>query len=100
VSAPDDKIVTRQILSYFVRNPNAVDSLHGIAPWRLLDEIVHQRVMAAGDALQWLVGEGILKQETRPGLRPVFSLDPDRAEDAERLLEELTAATKRRKEEE
>jgi hypothetical protein len=87
-------MVARQILSYFVRNPHAVDSLEGIAPWRLLDETVHQRVMAARDALEWLVERGILKQEARPGLRPVFSLDPDRAADAERLLSELRAAVR------
>jgi hypothetical protein len=84
--------VTRQVLSYFVRNPQAVDSLEGVARWRLLDEAIHLQVNAARDALQWLVERGVLRQMTGPGLQPVFSLDPDRIEDAQRLLAELTAA--------
>jgi hypothetical protein len=88
-------MVARQVLRYFVRNPQAIDSLEGIAPWRLLDETIHQRVSAARDALQWLVEEGVLKEEARPGLRPVFSLDPEQMERAERLLAELTATEPR-----
>ena len=87
-------MVTRQILSYFIRNPQAVDSLEGVARWRLLDEAIHLRVHAAREALEWLVECGVIRQVTGPGLQPVFSLDPDRRDEAERLLAELTAANR------
>jgi hypothetical protein len=94
VAAPRDVTVTRQVLSYFVRNPQAVDSLEGVARWRLLDETIHLQVNAARDALEWLVERGVLRQMTRPGLQTVFSLNPDRVDDAQRLLAELTAAAR------
>jgi hypothetical protein len=87
-----DPVVTRQVLSYFVRNPQAMDSLEGVARWRLLDEIVHLRVSETSEALAWLVERGVLQQTEGPGRAPVFSLDPERKEEAERMLAELIAA--------
>jgi hypothetical protein len=82
--------VASQVLSYFIRNPQAVDSLEGITRWRLLDEAIHQRVKATHEALLWLVERGVLRQvQQGPGVEPVFSLNPDRKEEAERLLAEL-----------
>jgi hypothetical protein len=82
-------------LSYFVRNPQAVDSLEGVARWRLLDEAVHFRVSATHEALLWLVERGLLRQSQGPGLQTVFWLDPDQKEEAERLLADLTAQSSR-----
>jgi hypothetical protein len=67
-----------------------VDSLEGVARWRLLEEAIQRRVNATQDALEWLVERGVLRREQGPGLEPVFSLDPDKKEEAERLLAELT----------
>ncbi len=72
-----------------MRNPEAVDSLEGVARWRLLDEAVHHRVNATHEALRWLVERGVLRQAQGPGLKPVFWLDPDRKEEAERLLAQI-----------
>lgn len=91
MASSDDLTVTRQVLSYFVRNPQAVDSLEGIARWRLLDEAIHVQVSAAREALGWLVARGVLREVAGPGHQPVFSLDPERKEAAERLLAELMA---------
>ena len=83
--------LSTEILSYFVRNAQAVDSLEGIVRWRLLDETIHQRVNAAHEALQWLVDQGVLQVTQRPGVEAVFSLNPTRKIEAERLLTKLTA---------
>jgi hypothetical protein len=91
IDMPKDPAVTRHVLSYFVRNPQAVDSLEGLARWRLLDEVVHLRVSETHEALAWLVERGILLQTEGPGRAPVFSLDPERKEEAERLLVESAA---------
>jgi hypothetical protein len=90
-AAPGDVTVTHQVLSYFLRNPQAVDSLEGVARWRLLDEAIHVQVSAAREALDWLVERGVIRRTEGPGLPPVFSLDPDRARDAEALLAQLTS---------
>lgn len=72
-----------------MRNPEAVDSLEGVARWRLLDEAVRHRVNATHDALLWLVERGVLRQAQGPGLKPVFWLDPNMKEEAERLLAQI-----------
>ena len=90
-----DVTVTRQVLSYFVRHPQAVDSLEGVARWRLLDEVIHVRIDETRAALAWLVARGILRQTDTPGQQPVFSIDRGRIGEAERLL--ATLATKRRR---
>ena len=81
----------RHVLSYFIRHPQAVDSLEGIARWRLLDEAVHHAVNDTHEALNWLVAHGVLRQVGGPGLKAVFSLVPAKKEEAERLVAELRA---------
>ena len=92
-----DVTVMRQVLSYFVRHPRAVDSLEGVARWRLLDEVIHVRVEETRRALDALVARGILRQTDGPGLQPGFSIDGDRIAEAERLLAELASPKRRRR---
>jgi hypothetical protein len=67
--------VARQIMTYFVRNPNAADSLEGIARWRLLDEAVHRTVGETSLALADLVRRGLLTCTQVQGGAPIYSLD-------------------------
>ena len=62
------------------------DSVEGIASWRLLEEIVQQRVTETEKALRWLVAKGYLDRRARATGAPVYKLNPDRRADAERLL--------------
>jgi hypothetical protein len=78
--------MVKQIVSYFVRNPTATDSLEGIAHWRLLEEAVHRNVSATEKALQWLVKEGYLLEIDRPRSQRLFRLNPLRQKDAEALV--------------
>jgi hypothetical protein len=66
--------VARQIMTYFVRNPNAADSLEGIARWRLLDEAVHRTVGETSLALADLVKRGLLTCTPVQGGAPIYSL--------------------------
>jgi hypothetical protein len=50
----------KEVLSYFLRNPQAADTLEGVARWRLLDEPVHRSVEEINQALEWLVAQGFL----------------------------------------
>ncbi len=75
-----------EILSYFMRNPRAADSLEGIARWRLLDEVIYRKVRETSEALQWLVERGFLIENSAPGLRPIFRLNPDRVVDSAEAL--------------
>ena len=46
----EPKGIAKEILSYFLRNPQAADNLEGVARWRLLEQTVHRSVEeTAGD---------------------------------------------------
>lgn len=82
---PDPEAV-REILRYFVRNPQAADDLEGIARWRLLDELVTRRLEQTERALDWLVARGFLYATVTAGSRPIFSSNPDKAAEAREFL--------------
>jgi hypothetical protein len=74
------------ILSYFVRNPQAADNLQGVGRWRLLEEALYSDLDRVERALRWLVNEGFLLVMSKPGMDDVFTLNPRRVADARRLL--------------
>jgi len=76
----------REILSYFLHNPQAADSLEGVARWRLLEETVHRTVGEINEAIGWLVAHGFLLEESVAGSGPMFSLNHEQAAEAERIL--------------
>ena len=78
----------KEILSYFLRNPEAADTLTEIARWRLMHETVRRSVEATENALNWLIAEGYVREETRVGTQRIFQLNSERREDAESFLEE------------
>jgi len=76
----------RQILSYFVRNPSAADSLEGIARWRLLEEAIHRNIAETEESLRWLVKEGYLVEMTQMHSSRLFRLNPEKKKEAESVL--------------
>lgn len=84
---PEPRIVS-QILSYFVRNPKAADSLEGVAHWRLLEEQVHRTLQQTELALSWLVAREFLQEIPTSGSARIFRLNPERNKDAVRFLTE------------
>lgn len=79
--------VAKQILSYFLRNPEVCDSLTELARWRLMEETVRLSVENTQAALNWLVAEGYVQREVRVGTESLFRLNPTRQKDAESLIE-------------
>jgi len=78
--------LVKQILSYFLRNPNAADSLEGITRWRLLEEQIHRNLQETEVALAWLVDEGFLDEIRNQGTTPIFRLNADRRADVPSFL--------------
>jgi hypothetical protein len=76
----------REILEYFLRNPNAADSLEGIARWRLLEQVIHRTIVETEGALKWLVEEGYLIAVEQRRSRPLFRLNPEKHLAAGKLL--------------
>jgi hypothetical protein len=80
-----DPAVVKQVLSYFVRHPHAIDDLEGIARWRLLEEAVRDRVEETRLALSWLVEHDYLRP-MRSGAAAMFGLNADKVGDARAML--------------
>jgi len=76
----------KEVLNYFIRNPQAADSLEGIARWRLLDEVVRRKVEETQRALEWLVKQGFLDKRTVAGREAVFSLNHEKLTEAEAFV--------------
>jgi hypothetical protein len=85
LQSPDEE-VAREILRYFLRHPEAADSLAGIARWRLMQESVRHSVEKTGEALQWLIDEGFMREETRVATGKIFQLNSARRKAAEEFL--------------
>jgi hypothetical protein len=88
--------MARQVLGYFVRNPQAIDNLEGIVRWRLLQERVHRTLQETESALTWLVKEGYLREEANPGGEPLYRLNAAQAQSALAFLasDDVTEADK------
>ena len=79
-------VVAREILGYFLLNPEAADSLTEIARWRLMQETVRRTVESTQEALNWLTTEGYLREESRAGTERIYQLNGERRGEAERFL--------------
>jgi len=77
-----DAAAVDEILSYFVRNPQAADNLEGIARWRLLNEFITRQVDETQRALLWLVAKGYLRETSAAGTGLIYRLNPDKADEA------------------
>ena len=78
--------VAREILSYFIGNPQAADNLEGIVRWRLLNETVYRKVDETRMALAWLIDKGFLTQASQVGNDPIFVLNLEKRDEAEQFL--------------
>jgi hypothetical protein len=89
--SPRDEEIARAVLSYFLRNPEAADSVEGIARWRLLDEFVDYQVRATAAAIARLVELGYLLQESGVGVEPLYRLNASQIEPARRALQQSSS---------
>jgi len=87
-TSPDQQRVAVEILSYFIRNPQAADGLESIARWRLLGEAIYRRVDETHAALEWLVARGFLIETSSSVVSPIYRLNPDKIAEAEKALVE------------
>ena len=89
--------MAKEILRYFLRNPQAADSLEGVARWRLLEDAVKRRVESTDRALSWLVRHGFLRERSATGTGAIFSLNHERQAEAERFLSSVAQERTRRR---
>ena len=78
--------VAREILAYFVSQPQAVDDLRGIAQWRLARQRMEAAIRETHAGLEWLRERGYLFAVKRSSAGPLFHLNPERAAEAAALI--------------
>lgn len=54
--------VAREIMRYFTDHPHSIDSLEGIARWRLMQRRIEESVAETATALDWLVQRGHIQR--------------------------------------
>ncbi len=84
-----DVDIAKDILRYFLRNPQAADDLEGVVRWRLLEEKIHRSLEEARVALNWLVSKGLLVEEHGGTSSAMYRLNLEDREEIARFLEEL-----------
>jgi hypothetical protein len=82
---PTVEDIAKDILDYFLRNPQAADDLEGVARWRLMSETVHRGVEETRQALDYLVKRGLLTRVSLPG-SAFFRLQAEQRDDAKAFL--------------
>ena len=82
-----------EILNYFMRNPQAADTLEGVARWRLMDEVIRRKLDETEAVLECLVARGYLTRSISPGGIATFSLDSERVGEARQFLASLATGT-------
>jgi len=78
--------IAKDVLAYFLRNPQGADDLEGVARWRLLSQDVHRDVEDTSRALDWLVQRGYLDRVSRTGSAAIFHLRSGQRAEAEAFL--------------
>jgi hypothetical protein len=94
-STPTQELA-KEILSYFLRNPQAADSVKGVARWRLLEERVHRQIEDTDLALGWLVRNGYLVRVSPMFTEAVYQLNQENRPEAERFLSKKQARKRQR----
>jgi hypothetical protein len=78
--------VSKEILSYFLRNPQAADDLEGVARWRLLNERIFRSVEETKNALEWLVKQGFLLKAAKSSTATIYRLNRQESTRAKSFL--------------
>ena len=75
-------------MRYFAEHPRTLDSLEGVARWRLLQQRIDDTVEETELALDWLVERGLLQRVDVSFGPALFRIVDKSAIDVERLLAE------------
>lgn len=84
----DVAAVGAEILQYFLRHPDAADTLEGITRWRLTEERIYRYSDETEDALRWLVSLGLLVEHHTPATGRLYSFNRERLVEAEKFVRE------------
>jgi hypothetical protein len=79
--------VARDILRFYLRNPQAADSVEGLARWRLLDEKIYSTLDKVTRAVSWLVSQELLVKEPTSPFTSVFRFNESERQKSESFVQ-------------
>lgn len=82
--------VAKQVLRYFLRNPQSADTLEGIVRWRLLEERIHHTLVETQSALEQLVAERYLRVVSVSASEKIYTLNTTKRKEAEEFVGTVT----------
>lgn len=88
--------LVEDVLRYFTRNPNAADTVEGLARWRLVDEVIHSNLEHVAEAVAWLVSQGMLVEESTSPLTKVVRLNEQELGQIKRFLQQVKSKARKR----
>ena len=77
------------ILAYLARHPAAKDGIEGIVEWWLLEQHIVNQTAIVRAALETLVRKGWLLAQGKAGRNPMYSINPERINEARQLVSEV-----------
>lgn len=88
--------LVEDVLRYFTRNPNAADTVEGLARWRLVDEVIHSNLEHVAKAVAWLVSQRMLVEESTSPLTKVVRLNEQELGQIKRFLQQASSKARKR----
>lgn len=82
----EDSEMVRDVLTYLVNNPDAQDTLEGIAEWWLLERKIESRAAKVKEVLAELVAKGLILERRGSDSRPRYLINTDSQEEIRALL--------------
>lgn len=85
---PDEAepMLAKEVLRYCMKHPKAADTPEGFARWRLAQETAPRATIQIEEALAWLAAAGYLREVAVTGGVPLYALNADQLEAAEKFL--------------
>lgn len=66
--------ISKKILDYLLKNPDAGDTLEGISRWWIQSEYIEQSVDEVASVIERLTKEGVVKKQEKKGVSPIYKV--------------------------
>ncbi len=83
---PRTQSVAREIMSYFLEHPEAIDSLEGIARWRLMLRQIDRTVEETAVALRVLISDDLIEEIQSESGPSLYRLNPGTRKEAQLIF--------------
>jgi hypothetical protein len=80
--------IEREILAYFLKNPDAQDTLEGIIEWWLLETYIRKQSILVKQALSELVNQGLIIEIQNSNAQRRYRVNQEKMKEIQERLKE------------